>query len=79
MPGLRPAGHSGVIEGIEDPGREFAIGVQWHAEADTGLAENARLFEAFVESARDVRPGRRRETQDGSPARAARRSRPRSR
>jgi putative glutamine amidotransferase len=69
----------GVVEGLEDPGREFAIGVQWHAEADTGLPENARLFAAFVEAARDARPGRRRETQDGSPARAAPRSRQRSR
>ena len=69
----------GVVEGLEDPGREFAIGVQWHAEADSGLAENARLFAAFVEAARVARPGRRRETHDGSPARAAPRSRPRSR
>ena len=51
----------GVIEAIEDPQREFAIGVQWHAEADTGLAENARLFSAFVDAAAGARPGTRSE------------------
>jgi putative glutamine amidotransferase len=37
----------GVIEGIEDPGRKFCIGVQWHPEflIDPG---DALLFAAFI-------------------------------
>jgi putative glutamine amidotransferase len=40
----------GVIEGIEDPGRRFCLGVQWHPEflIDPG---DARLFAALVEAA----------------------------
>ncbi|HEX6116787.1 MAG TPA: gamma-glutamyl-gamma-aminobutyrate hydrolase family protein [Solirubrobacterales bacterium] len=68
----------GVIEGIEDPGRGFAIGVQWHAEADTEVAANARLFEAFVGAARGARPDPRREAPERAPP-PPRDSRPRSR
>ena len=52
--GLRAVAWSpdGVIEGIEAPGRDFAVGVQWHAEAMTGRPEQAALFRAFVEAAR---------------------------
>ena len=52
--GLRAVGWApdGVIEAIEDPRREFMIGVQWHAES---LAETepvqADLLEAFVTAA----------------------------
>ncbi len=35
-------------EAIEDPGRRFALGVQWHPEAD----ETSRLIAALVEAAR---------------------------
>jgi putative glutamine amidotransferase len=35
-------------EAIEDPGRRFALGVQWHPEAD----ETSRLIAALVEDAR---------------------------
>jgi len=41
----------GVIEGIELPGRRFALGVQWHPEC---LPEDERmrgLFKAFVQAA----------------------------
>jgi putative glutamine amidotransferase len=41
----------GVIEGIEAPGRDFVVGVQWHAEAMTERSEQAALFRAFVEAA----------------------------
>ncbi|GEO82814.1 gamma-glutamyl-gamma-aminobutyrate hydrolase family protein [Pararhodospirillum oryzae] len=37
----------GVIEGIEDPGRRFCLGVQWHPEYALSPADTA-LFAAFV-------------------------------
>jgi putative glutamine amidotransferase len=46
----------GLIEGLEGPGDAFAVGVQWHPEM---LVENdrgtRRLFEAFLEAARQYR------------------------
>ena len=42
----------GVIEGLEDPGPRWVVGVQWHAEALVDRAEDASLFLAFVEAAR---------------------------
>ncbi len=41
----------GVIEGIEDPGRRFCLGVQWHPEFAINPADTA-LFHAFTEAAR---------------------------
>jgi len=41
----------GLIEAIEDPGRAFVVGVQWHPEDLTDDARHRRLFEAFVEAA----------------------------
>ena len=41
----------GSIEGIEDPDRNFLIGVQWHAEALVGRPLEASLFGRFVEAA----------------------------
>ena len=41
----------GVIEGIEDPGRRFCIGVQWHPEYAISDADR-RLFAAFIAAAR---------------------------
>ncbi len=40
----------GVVEGVEDPAREFLIGVQWHAESLVDRPEELALFEAFVEA-----------------------------
>ena len=48
----------GTLEGVEDPSRRFAIGVQWHPE----VGEDAALFGALVEEARDFRAARQRET-----------------
>ncbi len=52
-PGVRISARApdGVVEAIEDPGRRFCIGVQWHPEflIDPG---DAALFRAFVEAAR---------------------------
>jgi putative glutamine amidotransferase len=44
----------GVIEGLEDNGERFVIGVQWHAEALYERSEDARLFRAFVAAAHEV-------------------------
>ena len=41
----------GVIEGIEDPGRRFCIGVQWHPEFEISDGDK-RIFAAFVTAAR---------------------------
>jgi putative glutamine amidotransferase len=38
----------GTVEGLEDPGKRFAVGVLWHPEA----GEDMKLFEALVEEAR---------------------------
>ncbi len=40
-----------LVEAIEAPGRRFALGVQWHPEAD----ERSRLIAALVEEAARVR------------------------
>jgi gamma-glutamyl-gamma-aminobutyrate hydrolase PuuD len=44
----------GTVEGLEDPGRRFALGVLWHPEED----ENAALFRALVEEAASYRERR---------------------
>jgi gamma-glutamyl-gamma-aminobutyrate hydrolase PuuD len=53
--GLAPVAWSedGTIEALEDPGRSFALGVQWHPEESADLA----LFEALVGAARNFRAG----------------------
>jgi anthranilate synthase component 2/putative glutamine amidotransferase len=51
----------GTLEGLEDPSRRFAIGVQWHPEA----GEDEALFEGLVREARAYR-----ETREGNPAEA---------
>ena len=38
----------GVVEGLEDPGKPFLVGVLWHPEA----GEDQHLFEQLVEAAR---------------------------
>ena len=47
----------GTIEALEDPARDYLIGVQWHAEMLVGRPEQQRLFTGFVEAAiRDPQP-----------------------
>jgi putative glutamine amidotransferase len=41
----------GVVEGLEDPERRFALGVLWHPE----VGEDFALFEALVDEARRYR------------------------
>jgi putative glutamine amidotransferase len=43
----------GTIEAIEDPDRNFLIGVQWHAETLVQRPHEANLFERFVEACHD--------------------------
>jgi putative glutamine amidotransferase len=43
--------HDGIVEGVEDPSRRFAIGVLWHPDAEPH-AGGASLFEALVSSTR---------------------------
>jgi putative glutamine amidotransferase len=51
--GVRPVAWApdGLVEGIELPDREFAIGVQWHAEAIVEQPEQLALFREFVSAA----------------------------
>ncbi|HEV3230247.1 MAG TPA: gamma-glutamyl-gamma-aminobutyrate hydrolase family protein [Solirubrobacteraceae bacterium] len=51
--GLRAVGRSpdGVIEAVEAPGRDFQIGVQWHAETLIKRSEQLALMRAFVAAA----------------------------
>jgi len=41
----------GVIEAVEEPGRRFCLGVQWHPENFYRTGEFSALFEAFVKAA----------------------------
>ena len=45
----------GVVEGLEDPGKRFALGVLWHPEE----GEDYALFEALVEEAERYRAERK--------------------
>ena len=40
----------GVVEGIENPGYRFCLGVQWHPEFEISEGDR-RIFEAFIKSA----------------------------
>jgi len=41
----------GLIEGVELPGKKFAVGVQWHPESLSDYAPDAQaLFDAFVKA-----------------------------
>ena len=54
--GLRVAARApdGTVEAVEDPSRQFAVGVLWHPEA----GEDLSLFEALVTEAREYRARR---------------------
>jgi putative glutamine amidotransferase len=51
--GVKPVAWAddGVIEGIELTDRDFAVGVQWHAESIVERPEQLALFREFVEAA----------------------------
>ena len=47
-------GSDGTAEAIEIPGKDFAIGVQWHPEKMYDYDENSRLlFKHFIDAAED--------------------------
>jgi putative glutamine amidotransferase len=54
--GLVPTAHAedGTLEALEDPTKRFVLGVLWHPEA----GEDAALFGALVEQAREYRAAR---------------------
>jgi putative glutamine amidotransferase len=43
----------GVIEGIEDAGRKFCLGVQWHPEFLAGAAGDKAIFSALIAATHD--------------------------
>ena len=45
----------GVIEAIDDPGRRFYLGVQWHPERTGDVSLGAGVFARLVEAARGGR------------------------
>lgn len=51
---LRVVAHSpdGVIEAIDDPGRPFYVGVQWHPERGGDGFFNLDLFRRFIDACR---------------------------
>jgi putative glutamine amidotransferase len=42
----------GVVEAVEDPGRRFHVGVQWHPENFYRTGEFRAIFEAFIAATR---------------------------
>jgi putative glutamine amidotransferase len=69
--GLRATARSadGVVEGLEDPGHPFFVGVQWHPERTPGDPFQRSLFRAFLAAAQARKNGAR---HDSSPSRAGR-------
>ena len=55
----------GLIEAVERRGHPFALGVQWHPEADEENGVNDRLFAGLVRAAREH--ARSRSTAEGAP------------
>ena len=51
--GLRPVAwaEDGIVEGLEDPGKRYALGVLWHPEE----GEDFALFQGLVDEARGYR------------------------
>ncbi|MEH6672058.1 gamma-glutamyl-gamma-aminobutyrate hydrolase family protein [Halopseudomonas sp.] len=43
----------GIVQAIEDPGRAFLVGVQWHPEFLLFNGRQRRLFGALIDAARD--------------------------
>lgn len=70
--GLRVTAHApdGVVEGLEDPGHPFYVGVQWHPEDMSGEESASAIFGAFVEAARKYAQRKREGATDLSPAAA---------
>jgi putative glutamine amidotransferase len=58
----------GIVEGLEDPGHPFYVGVQWHPEDMKGENSASAIFGAFVEAARRYHEQKKRSAEDLSPA-----------
>lgn len=58
----------GIVEGLEDPGHPFYVGVQWHPEDMPGETSASDLFRAFVDAARKYAEKKRQPATDLSPA-----------
>lgn len=43
----------GIVQAVEDPGRAFLVGVQWHPEFLIFNGRQRRLFGALIQAARD--------------------------
>lgn len=43
----------GIVEGVELPGEEFVLGVQWHPETMADMSSSSALLEAFLARCRD--------------------------
>ena len=43
----------GIVEGIELPGEDFVLGVQWHPETMDEMGSSRALLEAFLASCRE--------------------------
>jgi putative glutamine amidotransferase len=54
-PSLRAAGYApdGLVEAVEIPDHPYAIGVQWHPEWLTDQPAMQRLFQSFVDAAKE--------------------------
>lgn len=48
---------NGIVQGIEHPGKRFALGIQWHPEFLTYNLRHRLLFRAFVRAARNAHDG----------------------
>lgn len=46
--------HDGVVEAVDDPGRAFYVGVQWHPERGGDGPLNRGLFDRFVAACRSA-------------------------
>lgn len=68
--GLRETAHApdGVVEGLEDPGHPFYIGVQWHPEDMAAEMSATSIFGAFIEAARRYAEARKHAATELSPA-----------
>ncbi len=71
---LRVTAHApdGVIEGLEDPGHPFYVGVQWHPEDMAHEESASALFGAFVDAARKYSERKKKAATEMSPLAAAR-------
>jgi putative glutamine amidotransferase len=72
--GLRVTAHApdGIVEGLEDPGHPFYLGVQWHPEDMNGETSASELFGAFVKAAREHAQKKENGATELSPAGTAR-------